>query len=80
MSAIRHVGDLGNLEANEDGVANIALTDRQVTLCGRTSVLGRGIVVHAGEDDLGLGGDAGSLVTGNAGSRVACCIIAVIEK
>jgi len=48
MSAIRHVGDLGNLEANEDGVANIALTDRQVTLCGRTSVLGRGIVVHAG--------------------------------
>ena len=28
-----------------------------------------------GVDDLGLGGDAGSLATGNAGSRVACCII-----
>lgn len=41
-------------------------------LYGETSVIGRGCMVHAGEDDLGLGGNAGSLKTGNAGSRVAC--------
>ena len=39
------------------------------------NILGRAIVVHAGEDDLGLGGDEGSLATGNAGARVACCKI-----
>ena len=31
--------------------------------------------VYAGIDDLGLGGDTGSLKTGNAGARAACCII-----
>jgi len=39
------------------------------------NVLARGIVVHAGEDDLGKGGAADSLTTGNAGARVACCVI-----
>ena len=38
---------------------------------------GRGIVVHAGEDDLGLGGDDGSKKTGNAGARAACGTIAL---
>ena len=28
-----------------------------------------------GTDDLGLGGDEGSLATGNAGARAGCCII-----
>ena len=29
----------------------------------------------SGKDDLGLGGDEGSLATGNAGARAGCCII-----
>lgn len=32
--------------------------------------------VHYGPDDMGLGGNAGSLKGGNAGIKVACCIIA----
>jgi len=33
------------------------------------------VVIHAGKDDLGKGGDEGSLKTGNAGGRVACAVI-----
>lgn len=42
---------------------------------GEFSILNRAFVVHAGEDDLGQGGDQGSLNTGNAGGRLACGVI-----
>ena len=29
----RHVGDLGNIEAGDDGVAIVEMTDTQVLLC-----------------------------------------------
>ena len=35
--------------------------------------------VHEGTDDLGLGGDDGSRLTGNAGKRPACCVIVQTE-
>lgn len=72
----RHIGDLGNILAGEDGVARVEIRDRQLSLNGLSSIIGRGLVVHSGEDDLGKGGDAGSLKTGNAGSRVSCAVIA----
>ncbi|ELU01864.1 hypothetical protein CAPTEDRAFT_100118 [Capitella teleta] len=71
----RHVGDLGNIVENANGVADISMDDSLVSLVGEYTVIGRSIVVHAGEDDLGLGGDSGSLTTGNAGARLGCCII-----
>merc|ERR1712212_600118 len=68
----RHAGDLGNIIANSEGVATVEITDAQVTLTGINSVVGRAIVVHAGEDDLGRGGFEDSLTTGHAGGRLAC--------
>ena len=43
----RHNGDLGNIEANEQGVANIDMTDRMVTLTGQYSCIGRTVVVSS---------------------------------
>jgi len=72
----RHVGDLGNIEAGNDGVAIIKIKDSQLSLNGLNSIIGRGVVVHAGRDDMGRGGDEGSLKTGNAGGRVGCGVVA----
>ncbi|KAL8595937.1 hypothetical protein ACOMHN_018249 [Nucella lapillus] len=32
-------------------------------------------LIHAGADDLGLGEDEGSQLSGNAGNRIACCVV-----
>ena len=40
-------------------------------------MIGRGLVIHAERDDIGLDGDEGSLATGNAGARLACCVIGI---
>ncbi|GJN07884.1 hypothetical protein PR202_ga25754 [Eleusine coracana subsp. coracana] len=69
---IRHAGDLGNVTAGADGVANINVTDCQIPLTGPNSIIGRAVVVHADPDDLGKGGHELSKTTGNAGGRVAC--------
>lgn len=46
-----------------------------IDLWGNHSVIGRSIVIHEKKDDLGRGGDKGSLASGNAGARIGCCTI-----
>ncbi|KAI9464921.1 superoxide dismutase [Lactarius psammicola] len=75
----RHVGDLGNIQSDEIGAARFTLTDKLISLNGPRSILGRAVVVHAGTDNLGLGGNEESLKTGNAGARAACGIIGISE-
>ena len=70
-----HVGDLGNITADESGTAKFSIRADKVDLIGDRSVVGRGVVVHADPDDLGKGGDEESLKTGNAGDRLACGVI-----
>lgn len=74
-----HVGDLGNITADENGVAKGKIVAKRVDLLGERSVVGRSIVVHSDKDDLGKGGDAESLKTGNAGDRLACGVIVLSE-
>ncbi|KAJ1901584.1 hypothetical protein LPJ66_000669 [Kickxella alabastrina] len=73
----RHVGDLGNVVASAEGKVDAVIEDSKVTLFGPYSVIGRTIVVHADEDDLGLGGHELSATTGNAGGRQACGVIGI---
>lgn len=69
--AERHMGDLGNLEVSEDGTGTLEYTDTTISL---EQILGRGIIIHAGEDDLE------SQPTGAAGSRVACGVIGIAQN
>lgn len=73
----RHVGDLGNFATNAEGNATGTKQDSFVKLFGAESVLGRTVVVHAGTDDLGKGGNDESKKTGNAGGRPACGVIGI---
>lgn len=62
-----HIGDLGNIRANEEGIANIQITSNELCLSRpECSVFGRAFVVHADPDDLR------SQPSGNSGARVAC--------
>lgn len=74
-----HVGDLGNIEANDQGIANFSIVSKRVDLTGDRSIVGRAAVIHADEDDLGQGGDEESLKTGNAGDRLACGVIVLAK-
>jgi Cu-Zn family superoxide dismutase len=67
------MGDLGNLEADGMGTAHYRRTDGYVTLNGPHSVIGRAVIVHAGEDDLT------TQPTGNAGGRQACGVIGIAK-
>jgi len=76
---VRHAGDLGNIV-----IVNNAFTgtveDSVASLYGQYSIIGRGVVLHAGTDDLGQGeGELAesSKKTGNAGSRLACGVIGI---
>ncbi|KIJ34868.1 hypothetical protein M422DRAFT_57711 [Sphaerobolus stellatus SS14] len=72
---IRHVGDLGNVHSDENGVVSLNIVDNRISLNGANSIIGRSIVIHAGTDDLGRGGTPASLTSGNSGSRAGCAVI-----
>ena len=71
----RHVGDLGNLVANQKGEAMYTFYDDVVKLKGKANILGRGLIIHEDADDYGEGGFSDSLTTGHAGKRIACAVI-----
>ena len=83
----RHAGDLGNITVNKKGICNQIIYDNIIKLNGKYNIIGRSVVIHENEDDLGLGGldDDGNIInkkihndslkTGNAGKRIACGVI-----
>lgn len=63
-SAVRHVGDLGNVVADNNGIVSTSYSDNLITLYGSRSIIGRAVVVHAAEDDLGITDHPDSTKTG----------------
>jgi len=76
QSKTRHIGDLGNIVSDQNGQANYSFIDSHIKLRGtKANIIGRGLIIHEDEDDLGLGQNETSLKTGNAGKRMACAVI-----
>ena len=69
----RHAGDLGNLHADADGNATVDYVDPLIAFEGATSIIGRGVIVHADADDFK------TQPPGNAGKRVACGVIGIAK-
>lgn len=66
----RHIGDMGNVEADASGMAKLTYLDHHLSLStDRRSIIGRAVIVHAKPDDLK------SQPSGNSGDRVACGVI-----
>lgn len=66
----RHAGDMGNLKANDQGVAEYEQTLQNVSISNVNAVLGRAVIVHAKPD-------TGGQPTGEAGARISCGVIGV---
>ncbi|ORX46501.1 superoxide dismutase [Hesseltinella vesiculosa] len=72
----RHVGDLGNVVSPGPSQATVfQATNVYLPVTGQYSIVGRAIVLHAGQDDLGLGNSTLSKANGNSGARIACAVI-----
>ncbi|KAG9018085.1 Superoxide dismutase [Cu-Zn] [Tulasnella sp. 427] len=76
----RHLGDLGNIQSDNHGVADVDISDDVISLYGVYSIIGRSFVVHTGTDDLGRGGHDDSKTTGHAGGRAACGVIGLAQE
>ncbi|MCZ4079145.1 superoxide dismutase family protein [Rhodococcus sp. H36-A4] len=80
-------GDLTSLQVREDGTAELVTTTDSVTLEDLQAEGGRAVVIHAGADnfanipsrytlpDGAAVPDTNTLMTGDAGGRVACAVI-----
>ncbi len=66
-----HAGDLGNIEASSDGVAQLDIEAPWLKL---HFIVGRSLVVHEGKDDLT------SQPSGDAGARAAIGIIGIAQS
>lgn len=65
----RHMGDMGNIEADSSGRAHLEYVDTTIELDGPNSIIGKSVILHEKEDDLH------TQPSGDAGGRVACGII-----
>ena len=76
----RHLGDLGNIRADKNGNCICTVKDIYLQLTGyKYNIIGRSVVIHQDEDDLGRGGNVESKKTGNAGARIGCGVIGYKE-
>jgi superoxide dismutase, Cu-Zn family len=73
MDMTRHMGDMGNLEADGSGKAHLEYFDQMISFKGENSIIGKSVILHKSEDDLK------SQPAGNAGPRVACGVIGIAK-
>lgn len=72
QSKASHAGDMVNIRVDQNGVGTMAMQKGDITLSpGKNSVMGRAVIIHAGEDQFtpeAMGGD-----------RIACGVITQVK-
>lgn len=69
-----HAGDFGNLEPEADGTISVRTTVQGLSLSGdKHNVANRAFILHENEDTF-------AQPTGNAGGRIACGVIEIVEN
>ena len=70
-----HLGDIGNITVGEDGMGSIELTTDlwEIGTGSDVDVVGKSLIVHADADDFV------SQPSGNAGARIGCGVIVLVE-
>ncbi|KAI9025339.1 superoxide dismutase [Phycomyces nitens] len=68
-----HVGDLGNIEVDENGWGDLVIESGRVKVW---DIIGRSMVITENADDLGKGASTSSKWNGNSGPGLLCGIIA----
>ena len=70
-----HLGDIGNIDVGEDGIGVIELSTElwEIGTGSIYDVVGKGMIVHADPDDFT------SQPSGNAGARIGCGVIELVE-
>lgn len=68
-----HLGDLGNIRADDSGAATLSTDDDELQLSGDRGVVGRAVVVHASADDFQTQPD------GNSGTPLACGVVRMVS-
>lgn len=72
-----HIGDFGNILADEKGNVYEVMESATLKLTGAHRIIGRALIIHKNKDDLGHGNNAESKKTGNSGPRVACGVVGI---
>lgn len=68
----RHVGDLGNLIADEHGHAHYQRVDKRIALEGEDGIVGRSVIIHADVDDYK------TQPAGASGAKISCGVIEAV--
>jgi len=72
-----HSGDLGNIKTDNKGQCGSTIQTNKFTV---QEILGRSIIIHQDEDDLGKGTFDDSHTTGHSGARIACAVIGISKN
>ncbi len=70
--AMSHVGDMGNIKADDKGHAHVEVSLPAATINGKNGILGRGVIVHANPDKF-------TQPVGDAGGRIGCGVIGIAQ-
>jgi Cu-Zn family superoxide dismutase len=70
--AMSHVGDLGNIKADDKGHAHVEVTLSTASISGKNAILGRGVIVHEKADKF-------TQPAGDAGGRIGCGVIGIAQ-